>query len=92
MIDLYIASASSFEPKDKTVLLAESLKELKEAVSALPEEKYDAAGLASAAAMLEKESADKQPRDFLIKALIGYLEQAGPLHQPLAAVKTLLKL
>lgn len=34
MIDLYIASASSFEPKDKTVLLAESLKELKEAVSA----------------------------------------------------------
>ncbi|ANF35284.1 TetR/AcrR family transcriptional regulator [Bacillus velezensis] len=92
MIDLYIASASSFEPKDKTVLLAESLKELKEAVSVLPEEKYDVAGLASAAAMLEKESADKQPRDFLIKALIGYLEQAGPLHQPLAAVKTLLKL
>ncbi|MBY8914625.1 TetR/AcrR family transcriptional regulator [Bacillus sp. YC2] len=90
IIDLYVTSASSFQPKNKTALLAESLEELKETVSELPGEKYDVCGLTSAVCMLEEETAKEEPRDFLLKALIGYLEQTGPLQQPLATVKTLL--
>ncbi|MBD5026150.1 TetR family transcriptional regulator, partial [Xanthomonas citri pv. citri] len=53
-IELYIHSASSYKPKDKSVLLSESLKELHKGISSLSAADYDVDELTSAAAMLEE--------------------------------------
>jgi hypothetical protein len=89
-IELYIQSASSYQPKDKSLLLSESLKELHKGISSLPAADYDIDELASAAAMLEEEAKKEEPRAFLLKSLIGYLEQTGVLTQPISMLKTLL--
>lgn len=89
-IELYIHSASSYKPKDKSALLSESLKELHKGISSLPAADYDVDELTSAAAMLEEEAKKEEPRAFLLKSLIGYLEQTGVLTQPVSMLKTLL--
>lgn len=89
-IELYIHSASSYKPKDKSVLLSESLKELHKGISSLSAADYDVDELTSAAAMLEEEAKKEEPRAFLLKSLIGYLEQTGVLTQPVSMLKTLL--
>lgn len=92
VIELYISSASSHQPKDKAILLSESLQELKKAISSLPEHDYQVDELSSAADLLEEEAVKDEPRPFLLKALIGYLEQTGKLTQPISMIKTLLTL
>ncbi|CUB22702.1 Bacterial regulatory proteins, tetR family [Bacillus subtilis] len=89
-IELYIHSASSYKPKDKSALLSESLKELHNGISSLPAADFDVDELTSAAAMLEEEAKKEEPRAFLLKSLIGYLEQTGVLTQPVSMLKTLL--
>ncbi|WP_223831671.1 TetR/AcrR family transcriptional regulator [Bacillus swezeyi] len=76
-------------PPKKEELLAEHLQKLKDAISLLSKGDVESKELLSAAGLLSEELFEKEPRPFLIRALLDYLGKIEGLQHDISQIKTI---